>query len=52
MCLDPSGMAWAEAWMHKKTPPTDKVGFAYMLQGGSDASNADPHATGPAPGGK
>jgi hypothetical protein len=52
MCLDPNRMAWAEAWMHKKTPPTGKIGFAYMLQGGSNASNADPHATGPAPGGK
>jgi hypothetical protein len=52
MCLDPNGMAWAEAWMTKKEPPAGKVGFGYMLQGGSDASNEDPYATKPAPGKK
>lgn len=52
MCLDPNGMAWAEAWMQKKDPPADKVGFGYMLQGGSDASNEDPYATKPAAGRK
>ena len=51
MCVDTNGMAWAEAWMHKTTPPEGKVGFGYMLQGGSDASNSDPHATAPAAGG-
>ena len=52
MCVDANGLAWAEAWMHKKTPPAGKVGFGYMLQGGSDASNADPHAAKPAAGKK
>ena len=52
MCLDSNGMAWAEAWMNKSTPPEGKVGFGYMLQGGSDASNSDPHATAPASGGE
>ncbi|HET6521459.1 MAG TPA: hypothetical protein VFG47_16805, partial [Geminicoccaceae bacterium] len=51
MCLDANGMEWAQAWMGKTAPPPGKVGFGYMLQGGSDASNADPHATEPAAGG-
>jgi hypothetical protein len=51
MCLDQNGMEWAHAWMTKTAPPEGKVGFGYMLQGGSDASNEDPHAAGPAPGG-
>lgn len=52
MCLDKNGMAWAQAWMTKQEPPKGKIGFGYMLQGGSDASNTDPHATGPKPGDK
>ena len=36
--------------MANKEPPTGKVGFMYMLAGGTDASNTDPHATGPASG--
>jgi hypothetical protein len=52
MCLDAAGMQWADAWMHKTKPPPGVVGFAYMLKGGSDASNTDPHAEGPAPGTK
>ena len=51
MCLDKGGMAWAQAWMSKQEPPAGLIGFGYMLAGGSDASNTDPHATGPAPGG-
>jgi len=47
MCLDKNGMEWADAWMHHKDPPKDKMGFGYMLMGGSDASNTDPFATGP-----
>jgi hypothetical protein len=50
MCGDANAMAWAEAWIGKKEPPAGKVGFMYMLAGGSDASNTDPYATGPAPG--
>ena len=50
MCLDQNGMEWAHAWMTNTAPPAGKVGFGYMLQGGSDASNEDPHATGPAAG--
>lgn len=52
MCLDKGGMAWAEAWIGRKKPDPSIMGFAYMLAGGSDASNTDPHATAPAPGSK
>ena len=47
MCMDAAGMDWANAWM-AKTPPTEgKVGLMYMLAGGTDASNTDPHASAP-----
>ena len=36
--------------MEKKAPPAGKVGFMYMLKGGTDASNTDPYATKPADG--
>ena len=49
MCLDKNGMEWADAWMHHKDPPKDKMGFGYMLMGGSDASNTDPFAERPNP---
>jgi hypothetical protein len=52
MCLDKNGMEWAGAWMAHKDPPQDKMGFGYMLVGGSDASNTDPFATKPAPSGQ
>lgn len=42
MCVDQNFMAWATAWMGHTTPAITGVGFAYMLQGGSDASNTDP----------
>ena len=51
MCLDAGGMQWAQAWMSKTNPPAGVVGFGYMLKGGSDASNTDPHAEKPAQGG-
>ena len=47
MCLDPAALAWADAWMGHKTPPAGKVGFVYMLAGGTDASNTDPYALKP-----
>jgi hypothetical protein len=52
MCLDKNGLEWAHAWMARKNPPPDKMGFGYMLAGGSDASNTDPFATKPAAGGR
>ena len=33
-----------------KAPPEGKVGFMYMLAGGTDASNTDPYASNPEPG--
>ncbi|HET9795957.1 MAG TPA: hypothetical protein VFS34_16010 [Thermoanaerobaculia bacterium] len=47
MCLDANAMAWAQAWMGHQAPPAGKVGFMYMLAGGTDASNTDPYATKP-----
>ena len=47
MCGDANSMEWAMAWIGKKDPPKDKVGFMYMLAGGTDASNTDPYATAP-----
>lgn len=47
MCGDANAMAWANAWMTKAPPPTDKPGFMYMLAGGTDASNTDPYAVAP-----
>jgi len=49
MCGDANAMDWAMAWIEKKEPPKGKVGFMYMLAGGTDASNTDPYATAPAP---
>jgi len=47
MCMDKNAMEWAMAWMGHKTPAAGKVGFMYMLAGGTDASNTDPYATKP-----
>jgi hypothetical protein len=48
MCMDGNAMAWVHAWVAREIPPAGKVGFMYMLAGGTDASNTDPHATAPA----
>jgi hypothetical protein len=50
MCADQNAMLWVDAWMNKKAPPKDKVGFMYMLAGGTDASNTDPYAVKPTAG--
>jgi hypothetical protein len=42
MCLDKTWMKWAGAWMSHQPVQINEVGLAYMLQGGSDASNTDP----------
>jgi hypothetical protein len=47
MCMDKNAMAWVEAWIAHKAPPPNKVGFMYMLAGGTDGSNTDPYATKP-----
>jgi hypothetical protein len=49
MCGDQNAMEWAQAWIEKKEPPKNKVGFMYMLSGGTDASNTDPFAQKPEP---
>jgi hypothetical protein len=47
MCMDANAMQWVNAWIGHKDPPPGKVGFMYMLAGGTDASNTDPYATKP-----
>ena len=47
MCVDKSGLEWVQAWLGRRDPPAGKMGFGYMLMGGSDASNTDPFATAP-----
>jgi len=47
MCMDANAMLWVQALMDHKDPPAGKVGFMYMLAGGTDASNTDPYATKP-----
>lgn len=47
MCADRNAMLWVDAWLKKKTPPRNKVGFMYMMAGGTDASNTDPYAQKP-----
>ena len=47
MCGDQNAMEWAQAWIEKKEPPKNKIGFMYMLSGGVDASNTDPFAQKP-----
>lgn len=46
-CADQNAMAWFEAYMKHADPPSGKVGFVYMLAGGTDASNTDPYAQKP-----
>ena len=50
MCLDATWQAWAQAWQNHAQPDLKTLGLAYMLAGGSDASNTDPFATEPASG--
>jgi hypothetical protein len=46
-CLDEMWMRWFEAISAGTDPNTTAPGMAYMLQGGSDASNTDPSALKP-----
>ena len=50
MCGDKNAMDWAQAWIKHQTPPANKVGFLYMMEGGTDASNTDPYAEKPTSG--
>jgi hypothetical protein len=47
MCLDQTWMDWLAAYVAGEEPNTTVPGLAYMLQGGSDASNTDPFAAEP-----
>jgi len=47
MCMDKNAMEWVHAWIAHTAPPAGKVGFMYMLAGGTDASNTDPYAAKP-----
>jgi hypothetical protein len=50
MCMDKNALDWAMAWVEHRAPPAGRVGFMYMLAGGTDASNTDPYAERPAAG--
>ena len=47
MCLDRYALEWFKALLAHEKPPEGKVWLAYMLKGGSDASNDDPFASEP-----
>jgi hypothetical protein len=50
MCLDQVWVEWNDALMLGEEPHVTSPGVAYMLQGGSAASNTDPFVMEPAPG--
>jgi hypothetical protein len=52
ICADKTWQGWFEAYLAKKKPVVTQIGIAYMLMGGSDASNHDPFAEKPAAGDK
>ena len=49
-CYDQVWLDWLYAYIAGEEPNITAPGLAYMLQGGSDASNTDPFATEPAEG--
>lgn len=49
MCADANGIAFVTALIMKQKPPPG-IGFGYMLQGETAASNVDPYAAPPADG--
>ena len=46
-CMDKNAMDWVHAWVGHQAPTVGKIGFMYMLAGGTDASNTDPYASKP-----
>ena len=51
-CPEATFVAGFKAWLAHEKPPEGQLWFAYMLKGGSDASNDDPFATEPPTGKK
>ena len=49
-CYDQTWLDWNYAYAAQEEPTVTVPGLAYMLQGGSDASNTDPFATEPTAG--
>lgn len=49
MCMDQNALEWVHAWIARTPPTPGKIGFMYMLAGGTDASNVDPYASKPEP---
>ncbi len=47
MCMDRAALEWVNAWIGRTAPTPGNIGFVYMLQGGTDASNTDPYAQQP-----
>ncbi len=45
LCLDKNGWEWMQAAMTGHAPDPDKIGYSYMLQGGTTWSNTDVSAT-------
>jgi hypothetical protein len=50
ICLDAVALQFFGSLMERSAPRIPEIGLAYMLMGGSDASNTDPFATAPAEG--
>ena len=50
MCMDKNALEWVHAWVGHQDPAVGKIGFMYMLAGGTDANNTDPYASAPEPG--
>jgi len=42
MCVDKNFIGWVSGWLGHTKPVITTAGFAYMLLGGTDASNTDP----------
>jgi hypothetical protein len=49
-CLDATWQAWLQAFESGNVPNVTAPGFAYKLQGGSEASSTTPYALEPSPG--
>ena len=50
MCMDPAAMEWVHAYVTHANPTPGKMGFMYMLAGGTDRYCWHPYATKPTAG--